>query len=59
MHHGYSSYGELEEAMRRAYHDRFKASFKDNRELIKEVIHEEKKEKNLKIMTLIMCNGTI
>ena len=44
MHHGYSSYGELEEAMRRAYHDRFKTSFKDNRELIKEVIHEEKKE---------------
>ena len=48
MHHGYSSYGELEEAMRRAYHDRFKASFKDNRELIKEVIHEEKKEEKPK-----------
>ena len=48
MHHGYSSYGELEEAMRRAYHDRFKTSFKDNRELIKEVIHEEKKEEEPK-----------
>lgn len=48
MHHGYSSYGELEEAMRRAYHDRFKTSFKDNRELIKEVIHEEKKKEKPK-----------
>ena len=42
MHHGYSAYDELEEAMRRAYHDRFKSGFKDNKELVKEVIHESK-----------------
>ena len=28
MHHGFAKYGELEEAMRRAYHDRFHSNIK-------------------------------
>ena len=43
MHHAFGEeLGELEEAMRRAYYDRFKSGFKDNKELVKEVIHESK-----------------
>ena len=34
MHHGFSTYGELEEAMRRAFHDRFHRCINVSKELV-------------------------
>ena len=34
MHHGFSTYGELEEAMRRAFHDRFHRSINVSKEMV-------------------------
>ena len=34
MHHGFSTYGELEEAMRRAFHDRFHRDIKISKDLV-------------------------
>ena len=37
MHHGFSTYGELEEAMRRAYHDRFHTDIKVKGDMVVQV----------------------
>ena len=34
LHHGFSTYGELEEAMRRAFHDRFHRDIGISKELV-------------------------
>ena len=37
MHHGFATYGELEEAMRRAYHDRFLSNIKVKGDIVVQV----------------------
>ena len=65
MHHGYGDKGGLEEAMRRAYFERFNSSHSEKRDLVEKVTHDEirfddeKKPINndeglLKLMTSLM-----
>ena len=41
MHHGYGDKGGLEEAMRRAYFERFNSSLSEKRDLVEKVIHDK------------------
>ena len=41
MHHGYGDKGGLEEAMRRAYFERFNSSLSEKRDLVEKVTHDE------------------
>ena len=41
MYHGFSTYGELEEAMRRAYHDRFHTNIKVKGDMVVQVKPEK------------------